>query len=121
MPTSLDAKLFDTVLVLEMSSDDSNLEDPMAELKLVVTASNGVTVFLSQKWGEIAVHQLHMYMKNNVTKTGWVYYNCRKKTAGYRGSLTLEADGAVYGMATHNHVADPRIVTAEMKKAKLRE
>ena len=37
------------ILVLEMSSDDSNIGDPMAELKLVVTASNGVTVFLSQK------------------------------------------------------------------------
>ena len=37
------------ILILEMSSDDSNLEDPMAELKLVVAVSNGVTVFLSQK------------------------------------------------------------------------
>ena len=37
------------ILVLEMSRDDSNFEDPMAELKLVVAASNGVTVSLSQK------------------------------------------------------------------------
>ena len=37
------------ILILEMSSDDSNLEDPMAELKLVIAASNGVTFFFSLK------------------------------------------------------------------------
>ena len=54
-------------------------------------------------------------------KTGRVYYNCREKTAGCRGSLTLDTDGTVYGIATHNHVADPRVVTVEMEKAKLRK
>ena len=40
------------ILILEMSSDDSNLEDPMAELKLVVAVSNGVTFFFVSKMRE---------------------------------------------------------------------
>ena len=104
-----------------MLSDESVVEDPIGEPETVVATSDGVAFFESRKGGKIAVHQSYMYMKNVVMKTGRIYYNCREKTAGCRGSLTLDTDGAVYGTATNNHVADPRMVAAEMAKAKFRK
>ena len=81
----------------------SFIDDDMAELNRKstpqpdVVVPDVVTFLKSRKEGKIVVYQSYMYMKNHEMKTRRVYYNCREKQAGCRGSVTLDVDGTVYG------------------------
>ena len=103
------------------------IDDPMEEFEnaflteSAVVTSHGVKFFDSQRGGKIAVFEYYMYVKNHVMKTGRVYYNCRGKSSGCKGSLTLDVSGEVYGTAAHDHLADPREVEAEIHKAEFRK
>ena len=106
---------------------DNKLSDPMEEfedpssIEAAVVTSHGVSFANSQREGKIALFDSYMYVKNHVMKTGRIYYNCREKTSGCKGSLTLEGSGEVYETATHNHMADPCKVRAEISEAEFRD